>query len=81
MPLAIAANGTLAKDIQEGAKVHLQVKYGLIRLINQEVELCDYADQVGLSCPLEKGDQKITKAVDLPQQIPPVRPNSHSVHS
>ncbi|KAL9089480.1 MAG: hypothetical protein Q9159_002520 [Coniocarpon cinnabarinum] len=69
--LAIAANGTLREAVQEGAKVHLQVKYGLIKLINQEADLCDYVDKVELSCPLKEGDQKLVKSVDLPQQIPP----------
>lgn len=51
--------------------MHLTVKYGVLQLINREVQLCDYADQVDLKCPLEKGALKISKDVDLPAQIPP----------
>ncbi|KAI9691278.1 MAG: Phosphatidylglycerol/phosphatidylinositol transfer protein [Bogoriella megaspora] len=69
--LSITAKGTLKEDIEEGAKVHLQVKYGLITLINQEADLCDYVKQVELSCPLEKGPLTLGKDVDLPKQIPP----------
>lgn len=50
----------------------LQVKYGLIRLINQEADLCDELTNVDLECPLEKGEMTLTKQVDLPAQIPPV---------
>merc|ERR1711881_314971 len=48
--LSIAASGTLHEDVEEGAKVHLQVKFGLITLINQEADLCDQVDKVELSC-------------------------------
>lgn len=74
--LAIAANGTLSKAVEEGAKVHVQVKYGVIRLLNQEMELCDYVDQVDESCPIDKGNKKLVKSIDLPDQIPAVSPTS-----
>jgi hypothetical protein len=70
--LTITASGTLEEDVEEGAKVHLQVKFGLITLINQEADLCDQVKNVDLSCPLKKGDMTLTKEVDLPAQIPPV---------
>jgi hypothetical protein len=70
--LSIVANGTLSQQVEEGAKVNLQVKYGLIRLIHQETDLCDQVKNVDLECPLEKGDRDITKDVDIPKQVPPV---------
>jgi ML domain len=51
--------------------VHLQVKYGLITLINQEADLCEYVSNVDLECPVDKGETELTKDVDLPTQIPP----------
>ncbi|KAF2091930.1 phosphatidylglycerol/phosphatidylinositol transfer protein precursor [Saccharata proteae CBS 121410] len=69
--LTIAATGNLAEDVEEGAKVRLQVKYGLITLIRQEASLCDYVKEVNLECPLKKGDLKLSKDVDLPREIPP----------
>jgi len=68
--LTIVAKGTLNEDIEKGAKVHLQVKYGLITLINQEADLCDQVKNVDLECPLEKGPMELTKVVSLPNQIP-----------
>lgn len=70
--LSIKASGTLSEKIEDGAKVRLQVKYGLITLIKQEASLCDYVKEVNLECPLEKGDLELTKDVDLPKEIPPV---------
>ncbi len=50
----------------------LQVKYGLIRLINQEADLCEQIKSVGLECPLKKGQTNFTKDVEIPKEIPPV---------
>lgn len=68
--LTIKATGTFHETVDVGAKVLLQVKYGLIRLINQEADLCDQITNVDLECPLEKGKMVITKEVDLPKEIP-----------
>jgi len=69
--LTVTASGTFRKDVEEGAKVHLQVKYGLIRLINQDADLCEQVKNVDLECPLKKGDMELTKDIDLPKEIPP----------
>ena len=69
--LTITASGVLAEDVEEGAKVHLSVKYGLITIIRQEADLCETVTKVDLECPLKKGDITLTKDVDLPAQIPP----------
>ncbi|KAF1995255.1 ml domain-containing protein [Amniculicola lignicola CBS 123094] len=69
--LSIKASGTIKEKIEEGATIHLQVKYGLITLINQQADLCEHLSEVDLECPLEKGDMDLTKDVDLPKQIPP----------
>ncbi|KAF2835276.1 Phosphatidylglycerol/phosphatidylinositol transfer protein [Patellaria atrata CBS 101060] len=69
--LSIKASGNLTEEIEEGAKIHVQVKYGLITLINQEYKLCDQVGEIDLECPLEKGDLTLSKEVDLPKEIPP----------
>lgn len=48
----------------------VQVKYGLIRLINQEANLCEQIGNVDLECPLEKGDTAVTKDVTIPKEVP-----------
>jgi len=69
--LVISATGNLTEPVESGAKVHLQVKYGLITLINQEADLCDQVKNVDLECPLEEGPTTFMKEVSLPRQIPP----------
>ncbi|KAL1969897.1 hypothetical protein VTN77DRAFT_7406 [Rasamsonia byssochlamydoides] len=70
--LTIKAKGIFHEQVERGAKVLLQVKYGLIRLINQEADLCEQLENnVDLQCPLEKGEMTFTKQVDLPKEIPP----------
>ena len=39
--LTITGNGTFSEQIDEGATVHLQVKYGLITLIKQTADMCE----------------------------------------
>lgn len=73
--LTIEAVGTLLEEVGEGAYVVLQVKYGLIRLVNTEANLCEQVSNVDLSCPIKKGKTTITKDVALPKEIPPVSPS------
>lgn len=68
--LNITAAGTFSKDVEAGATVFLQVKYGLITLIKQEADLCDQIGNVDLTCPLKKGDMTLTKSVEIPKQVP-----------
>jgi hypothetical protein len=71
--LTIKATGNFKDKVEKGFKMHLQVKYGLITLINQEADGCDTIGKADLECPLDKGEMTLSKDVDLPQQIPPVR--------
>jgi len=69
--LSIEAVGTLLEDVEEGAYVILQVKYGLIRLVNTQAQLCEQVSNVDLECPIKKGKTTITKDIELPKEIPP----------
>ncbi|KAL2171717.1 hypothetical protein VTG60DRAFT_2013 [Thermothelomyces hinnuleus] len=69
--LVIEATGTVKERILQGAYVNLEVKYGYIRLINTQADLCKEIQNVDLECPIEKGKISITKTVDLPKEIPP----------
>ncbi len=69
------AHGTLSHPVEEGAKVHLTVKYGFISIINQEVDLCEQVASLNMSCPVEKGAVKLDHTVELPKEIPPVSRN------
>ena len=71
--LIIKASGTVKQDIEEGAYIELQVKYGLIRLIKTRADLCEQVENVDMECPIKEGKLEITKTVELPQSIPPVR--------
>ena len=71
----------MLEDIEKKAYVILQVKYGLIRLVNTQADLCDQVSNVDLECPIKKGKTTITKDVELPKEIPPVRAlGSQEVH-
>lgn len=69
--LTISAAGTLSKDIVEGAYVIVDVRYGYVRLLKQTIDLCEEIENVDMECPLEAGYQKLTKQIELPNEIPP----------
>ncbi|EXJ58371.1 hypothetical protein A1O7_05796 [Cladophialophora yegresii CBS 114405] len=69
--LTITGNGTFSKDIDPGATVFLQVKYGLITLIKQEADLCDNLPKIDITCPIKEGVFTLKKEVDIPKQVPP----------
>jgi hypothetical protein len=71
--LTIKATGNLKETLEKGFKMHLTVKYGLITLINQDADGCDTVGKADLDCPVKKGERKITKDVDIPREVPPVR--------
>ncbi|KAF2864517.1 hypothetical protein K470DRAFT_297506 [Piedraia hortae CBS 480.64] len=72
--LDITARGSISKDIEEGAYIKLNVKYGLITILNMKADLCEHVDEVELKCPLKKDDLSVlSKQVELPKQIPPGR--------
>ncbi|KAI9934762.1 hypothetical protein ASPWEDRAFT_53876 [Aspergillus wentii DTO 134E9] len=76
--LTIKASGNLKERVEPGARVLVEVKYGLITLINQSIDLCEQLGNVDLECPLEKGEMTLTKQVDLPKAIPPGTYNVHA---
>ena len=67
--LTITGNGTFSKNIEPGATVFLQVKYGLITLIKQEADLCDNLPKIDITCPIKKGLFTLNKDVDIPKQV------------
>jgi hypothetical protein len=69
----------LLEDIEENAFVILQVKYGLIRLVNTQADLCEQVTNVDMKCPIKKGKITITKDVELPKEIPPVSSALHPI--
>lgn len=48
------------------------MKYGPIKLINQEVDVCESVQKVNETCPLEKGELKFTQTVMIPGAVPKV---------
>ncbi len=70
--LTIEAVGTFTEDVDEGAYVKIQVKYGLITILKTQADLCEQVKNVDLNCPIKKGKTTITKDIDLPNEIPSV---------
>lgn len=71
--LTISATGLVKEDITAGAYVEVEVKYGLIRLLRQTLDLCEQTEKVDLACPIKEGQITLERVVELPKQIPPGR--------
>jgi len=69
--LSIVATGNVKEEIEDGATIHLSVKYGLITIIRTTRDFCEDVPNVGLECPIQKGELKLTKDVDIPKEVPP----------
>ncbi|RCI08537.1 hypothetical protein L249_8924 [Ophiocordyceps polyrhachis-furcata BCC 54312] len=68
--LTIEARGIVHKDILEGAYVRINVKWGLITLLNSKMDLCEQTSHIDLECPIKAGDMSLKKTVQLPSAIP-----------
>ena len=51
----------------------MEVKYGLIKILSLKEDLCEQLKNVDKECPIKEGETTLTRDVDLPQRIPPVR--------
>lgn len=69
--MTIRANGELSETINNGSKVHVTVKWGILTLINKGFDLCDNSNVINRECPLEEGVLNIMKEVAVPDAIPP----------
>jgi len=68
--LKIEASGKISEVVEEGAYAMISVKYGYIKIIETRQDLCEQVKNVDMECPLQPGDIKIVKEVQLPKEIP-----------
>ena len=67
--LTIQGKGDFTKRVTSG-KVHTQVLFGIIPIVNRQDDLCSAVGEIDLHCPLD-GKQNIQKEFDIPKEIPP----------
>ncbi|KAJ1969062.1 Phosphatidylglycerol/phosphatidylinositol transfer protein [Dispira parvispora] len=68
--LVIKGSGTVHQTIHEGSIVKITVKYGFIKLLTKEYQLCDLVKEIDQTCPIQPGHLSFTKEVDIPGEIP-----------
>ncbi|EGV62792.1 hypothetical protein CANTEDRAFT_115597 [Yamadazyma tenuis ATCC 10573] len=69
--LTIIAKGYLDIDIEDGAYVEVDVRYGFIKLLHQTFDICEEISAVDLECPIAAGQHIIIKEVEIPSEVPP----------
>lgn len=70
--LTVDFKGFLKEEVNEGSMIDVLVKYGAIKLLHKQFDLCEQAQQVNRTCPIEEGDFHLIHTVELPKDIPPV---------
>lgn len=70
-PLTVSMNGTLKRRVNDGI-AHVKAKLGFIQLIDRDYQICDYAKEVDMECPFEKGPLVFEKVINVPGEVPPV---------
>lgn len=68
--LTIYAEGFVEKTIVDGAYVDVDVKYGYLRLLRQEYDLCEESGNAGVECPIKEGKLVVNTSVAIPAQFP-----------
>ena len=56
----------------EDAYISVDVRYGYVNCCRKQVDLCENAGEINLSCPVQQGGISVMKEFDLPKAIPPV---------
>ncbi|RKP25667.1 MD-2-related lipid-recognition domain-containing protein, partial [Syncephalis pseudoplumigaleata] len=69
--LNIKASGTFSEAVVAGSYAEVEVKYGIIRLIKKQFDLCKEITQANLTCPIGPGELTLERNIDLPKEIPP----------
>jgi hypothetical protein len=75
--LNVTVTGALGGVIDQGSKVFLFVKWGLVRIPVPPQDVCKELMNVPdtkIRCPLPPGDMSVKQSFFLPSQIPEVRP-------
>ncbi|KAJ3299148.1 Phosphatidylglycerol/phosphatidylinositol transfer protein [Borealophlyctis nickersoniae] len=75
--LEIDVKGILDETVDKGAYVDVTVKLGIIKLLDKRFDLCDEAQNINKTCPIEKGEERITHSVELPRELPPGKYQIH----
>ncbi|KAI9329130.1 ML domain-containing protein [Zopfochytrium polystomum] len=70
-PLKVTIEGTLSRDVEDGAYADVTVKLGVIKLVDSRLDLCKEAKGIDLECPFKEGKQLVEHTVDIPREVPP----------
>ena len=74
-PLTIAFEGDLREPIEGSEMVNIQVKYGVIKIVDMTTNLCEELGKVDdvPQCPFSPGHWRFNHTEVLPSDIPPGR--------
>ncbi|GAB5586178.1 Phosphatidylglycerol/phosphatidylinositol transfer protein [Umbelopsis nana] len=60
--LNIDFKGWLSEEVVEGSTIDLIVKYGVVKLLQKRLDLCEQAKEIDRECPIPAGEFTFTKS-------------------
>jgi hypothetical protein len=70
--LQVHVKGYLKETIAPGSYALVQVKIGLIKLIDAKFDVCEELPKINMTCPIQPGEQDILRVADIPREVPKV---------
>ncbi|KAH9175352.1 ML domain-containing protein [Lactarius sanguifluus] len=75
--LTVRVKASAQERVEDGAYADVQVKLGLIKILQKQFDLCEEARNANttVQCPIEKGNYEVEQTVALPKEIPQAKFN------
>ena len=70
--LKISASGVLKRKITKGATLLVKGKWGLIPVLNKNMDFCKITAKMGKPCPIMPGDFSVEFETGVPEKTPRV---------
>ncbi|KAL1917658.1 uncharacterized protein VTP21DRAFT_4051 [Calcarisporiella thermophila] len=68
--VTLKTKGTLSEQVEVGATIEVEIKYGPIVVKRLKNDFCEELKKANKTCPLAKGPQELIVSTQLPNDIP-----------
>ncbi|CAJ0765385.1 20968_t:CDS:10 [Entrophospora sp. SA101] len=70
--LRVQGTGYFKETVTDGSYINVVIKYGIMKIYEIRLDLCEKAPEVDENCPIEKGNHTVDKSVEIPGNVFPV---------
>ncbi|CAJ0913497.1 8691_t:CDS:2 [Entrophospora sp. SA101] len=69
--LRVQGTGYFKETVTDGSYINVVIKYGIMKIYEIRLDLCEKAPEVDENCPIEKGNHTVDKSVEIPGNVFP----------